>query len=196
MDKDFLLEGYGLSYGPEAGPWNLSKVNLYIEYLFRKFFEDNFNVKPGCCICNVGIGAGEWDKYLSYYLADSGKLTSIDIDSEICRQLSERLENEKNPYKIEVINKDVNLVTDKNGYFDIVTIMGSTRRESGEYDKTLESCVKMLKKGGQLFYSTLEKDETMDDFIQFSIKNNIKIENYLYETIDNYAIRFWKATKR
>ncbi|WIV11529.1 hypothetical protein [Proteiniborus sp. MB09-C3] len=60
MDKDQLLKIYGSIYGPEAGPWNLSKESIYIEYLFRKFYEDNFRCIKNIKVCNVGIGAGEW----------------------------------------------------------------------------------------------------------------------------------------
>jgi hypothetical protein len=33
MDKDFLLKTYGACYNAEAGPWNLSLVNKYLESL-------------------------------------------------------------------------------------------------------------------------------------------------------------------
>ena len=47
MDKDFLLKTYGQCYGPEAGPWNLSVENKYLEYMFTKFFENNFSINEG-----------------------------------------------------------------------------------------------------------------------------------------------------
>ena len=79
MDQDFLLRVYGQCYDAEAGPWNLSLENKYLEYMFAKFFEENFEVGNNANICNIGIGAGYWDRYLSYQL-DGGTLTSIDID--------------------------------------------------------------------------------------------------------------------
>lgn len=41
MDQDFLLRVYGQCYDAEAGPWNLSLENKYLEYMFAKFFEEN-----------------------------------------------------------------------------------------------------------------------------------------------------------
>ena len=32
MDQDFLLKAYGALWGPEAGPWNLSVEQKYLEY--------------------------------------------------------------------------------------------------------------------------------------------------------------------
>ena len=75
MDQDFLLKAYGALWGPEAGPWNLSVEQKYLEYRITAFFEENFPVARGADICNIGIGAGYWDRYLSYRL-DGGSLTS------------------------------------------------------------------------------------------------------------------------
>lgn len=79
IDKDFLLKTYSQMYAPEAGPWNLSVENKYLEYRFAQFFRDHFPVKEGTALCNIGIGAGAWDRFLSYQLR-CGALTSIDID--------------------------------------------------------------------------------------------------------------------
>ena len=75
----FLLRAYGACWGPEAGPWNLSVQNKYLEYMFARFFEEHFPLPEYVRICNIGIGAGYWDRYLSYQLR-GGSLTSIDVD--------------------------------------------------------------------------------------------------------------------
>lgn len=106
MDKDFLLKAYGECCGPDAGPWNLGVKSKYLEFMLTKFFEENFDIKQGYDICNIGIGAGYWDRYLSYKLID-GTLTSIDIDEECCHQLKEGLINECNPNTVKIINSDV-----------------------------------------------------------------------------------------
>ena len=118
MDKDFLLRSYGECYDKDAGPWNLGVKNKYLEYMIAKFFEENFAVSEGENICNVGIGAGYWDRYLSYQLK-GGSLTSIDIDEECCRSLKEGLINEHNPNSVEVIHSDVMLVEGFENKFDI-----------------------------------------------------------------------------
>lgn len=102
----FLLQTYSQMYAPEAGPWNLSAENHYLMYRFTDFFEKHFMVAEGTNICNIGIGAGEWDHYLSYKLK-GGTLTSIDRLEICCRQLEERLICEGNPNAVKVICSDV-----------------------------------------------------------------------------------------
>lgn len=74
MDREFLLKTYGQCYDAEAGPWNLSLQNKNLEYVITRFFEENFTVRQGADLCNIGIGAGYWDRYLSY------RLTGRDAD--------------------------------------------------------------------------------------------------------------------
>ena len=74
MEQAFLLRAYGACWGPEAGPWNLSVQNKYLEYMFARFFEEHFPLPEYVRICNIGIGAGYWDRYLSY------RLTGRDAD--------------------------------------------------------------------------------------------------------------------
>lgn len=60
MNKDFLLKTYGQCYSVEAGPWNLSIENKYLEYMFAKFFEENFEIQNGrisaISVSGQGIG--------------------------------------------------------------------------------------------------------------------------------------------
>ncbi len=57
MEQAFLLRAYGACWGPEAGPWNLSVQNKYLEYMFARFFEEHFPLPEYVRICNIGIGA-------------------------------------------------------------------------------------------------------------------------------------------
>ena len=112
----FLLRTYSQMYGPEAGPWNVSVENKYLMYRFAEFFEKNFQVRETDDICNIGIGAGEWDEYLSWKLK-KGTLTSIDRLEICCRQLEQRLIAEENPNKVRVIRADAGeLALDEGGY--------------------------------------------------------------------------------
>lgn len=61
-----LLRVYGDCWGGEAGAWNTSLQNKYLEYMFDRFLEENFPVEETDAILNIGIGAGYWDRYLSY----------------------------------------------------------------------------------------------------------------------------------
>lgn len=194
MDKDFLLEAYGECYSPEAGPWNLSLTNKYLEYMITKFFEENFEIKENAKICNIGIGAGYWDRYLSYKLK-GGTLTSIDVDEECCRQLKECLQNEKNTNPIEIIQSDVTVVNDKDSSFDIITMIGSTRIESGFYEQTIFKALDMLKNGGNLYYQTLDRNETKEDFQKVCDKYGVTIEEYYLDESYGYKAQYWKVRK-
>ena len=194
MNKDFLLKTYGQCYDSEAGPWNLSVENKYLEYMLAKFFEENFLVTERTCICNVGIGAGYWDRYLSYKLKD-GTLTSIDIDEVACRQLRECLINEKNPNKVTIIHSDVLSVDGLDNQFDIVTMVGSTRMESGLYESILEKALSFLKNGGSLYYQTLDEAETKEAMVALCEKNDIKIDNYFLDPNYGFNAQYWKITK-
>ncbi len=193
-DKDYLLNAYGQCYGPDAGPWNLSLKNKYLEYMFAKFFEENFVIKRGDSICNIGIGAGYWDRYLSYKLND-GTLTSIDIDSECCYQLKASLINEHNPNPVEIIHSDVMLVKGLKEAFDIVTMVGSSRLESGVYEQILEKAFSFIKYGGSMFYQSLDKEENVNDFFTLCMDNNMTVDNYLLDTAYDFKAQYWKITK-
>lgn len=194
MDKDFLLETYGACYGAEAGPWNLSLQNKYLEYMFAKFFEENFPVLQGSDLCNIGIGAGYWDRYLSYRL-NGGTLTSIDRLEVCCRQLEACLENERNPNPVRVIHSDVMLLDGLAGRFDIVTMVGSTRLESGLREAVLAKAVSLLKPGGSLYYQTLDKEETKDWVTDFCERSTAAVEAYLLDTQYGFRAQYWKLTK-
>lgn len=195
VDKDFLLKTYGQCYDAEAGPWNLSLQNKYLEYAITKFFEENFPIPRGAAICNIGIGAGYWDRYLSYRL-NGGMLTSIDILEICCRQLEECLVNECNPNPVRVIHSDVMQLEGLSDDFDIVTMVGSARRESGLREAVLSKAVSLLKNGGSLYYQTLDEDETEDWVRDFCEKRPVTVEAYLLDTAHGSKAQYWKLTKR
>ena len=194
MDKDFLLKIYGACYDAEAGPWNLSLENKYLEYMFARFYEENFPVPQGAEVCNIGIGAGYWDRYLSYRL-NGGKLTSIDIQEICCRQLEECLKNERNPNPVRIIHADAMLLDELTEQFDIVTMVGSARLESGLHEEILGKAVSFLKPGGSLYYQSLDKDETEEWVTAFCARNAVRKETYLLDTNYGYRAQYWKLTK-
>ena len=194
-DKEFLLKTYGEEYGPDAGPWNTSVRSKYLEYRIAAFFEENFTVNDGNNICNIGIGAGSWDRYLSYNLK-GGALTSIDIDEECCKLLELKLENENNPNSVEIINSDVLLIEGLDNSFDIVTMVGSTRLESGLFENILLKAIKLLKPGGCFYYQTLDKNEERERFENICKLSGMRIEKYLLDTKYGFKAQNYKAVKQ
>lgn len=194
MDHEFLLTKYSDVYGMEAGPWNLSVANKYLEYRITAFYEENFSIPSGAEICNVGIGAGCWDRYLSYHLC-GGNLTSIDIDGEICRALELGLKCEGNPNPVTVIHDDVMNCTDLVGRFDIVTMVGSTRMETGLFEEILEMLFSFLKPNGSLYYQSLEQEEDRAAVEALCRENHMKTERYERDVRYGYTAHYWKIVK-
>ena len=191
MDKDDLLKIYGSLYGLEAGPWNLSLEQKYLEYRITQFFEENFPVPEGAQVCNVGIGAGYWDRYLSYNLK-GGSLTSIDRDREICEAYAACLKNEGNPNPIEIISKDVMDCGEWRDRFDIVTMVGSARMESGLFEDILEMLFSFLKPGGGLYYQSLDPKEDPEAVQALCGKEGLKIQAYLLDEAFGRKAQYWK----
>lgn len=194
MDKDFLLDVYGRCWDPEAGPFNLSVENKYLEYQIAKFFEDHFSVAEGADICNIGVGAGYWDRYLSYKLR-GGSLTSVDVLADCCWALREGLENEKNPNRVTVINADVMTLAGMEGSFDIITMIGSTVRESGLGAAIVEKALSMVRPGGCLYLQTLFVDEG-DCLVQAVCKRcGAAVTAHLHDTAHGFDAQYWKLEK-
>lgn len=194
LDRDFLLRTYSQMYAPEAGPWNLSVENKYLEYRFAQVFRDHFPVKEGAELCNIGIGAGAWDRSLSYQLK-GGTLTSIDMDPLCCRQLREGLRFEENPNAVEVLCADA-MTLDLTGQCDIVTLVGSTVTESGLGLRLLERAMTFLKPGGRLFYQSIGPEpESMDDVTRLAHRMGLSVSFYEAEKVDDLYCAYWAITK-
>ena len=186
----FLLKTYSQMYGPEAGPWNLSVENKYLMYRFADFFEKNFTVREGDCICNIGIGAGEWDEFLSYKLK-KGTLTSIDRLEICCRQLEERLFWEENPNEVKVVCGDaMELSFDRQ--FEIVTMVGSTAMESGTDTALLEKAMGFVKNGGAIYYQSIDENEDCNGILKIAFDRGLKLAAFAEENAYGFMSRYYK----
>ena len=191
MDEmQFLLQSYSQVYDPEAGPWNLSLENKYLEFKITEFFEKHFVVTETTNICNIGIGAGEWDRYLSYKLKD-GSLTSIDRLPLCCRQLESRLRYENNPNQVYVICTDaMNLLNDTQ--YDIVTMIGSTEKESDSSIALLQKACSLVKPGGSLYYQSLDEKEDCNQIIKTVFANNMQLAAFLEDHAYGFKCHYYK----
>ncbi len=189
----FLLHTYAQMYAPEAGPWNLSVENKYLEYKFADFFETRFEVSKGANICNIGIGAGEWDIYLSYKL-NGGSLTSIDRTEVCCKQLEQRLICEGNPNDVRVICSDV-MELDLPGSFDIVTMVGSTVVEGGIGLALLEKAMSIVKVGGAIYYQSLDEREDCNTVVQTAFGQGLRLEAILEDHAHGFCCHYYKFSR-
>ena len=182
-EKDYILEYYSEFNNEECGKWNTSLKAKWYDYRITEYFEENFNLKNAKSICNIGIGPGHFDRYLSYHMNDECKLISIDIDSDITETFRLCLENEKNNRNIEIVNKDIFAYNPKTK-FDIITMIGSTVKEIGSYTETFKKVTSIINDYGELFYSCVSKDETKEQLMEalnntgFVISDYLKLEKY------------------
>ena len=192
-EMQFLLQSYSQAYDSEAGPWNLSLENKYLEFKITEFFEKHFVVTETTNICNIGIGAGEWDRYLSYKLK-GGSLTSIDRVPICCRQLECRLRCENNPNRVYVICTDaMNLLNDTQ--YDIVTIIGSTARESNSAISLFQKACSLVKPGGSLYYQSLDENEDCNQILKTAFASNMQLSAFLEDHAYNFRCCYYKFYK-
>ncbi len=191
---EFLLRTYSQMYGPEAGPWNLSVENMYLMYRFSDFFEKHFVVSEKANICNIGIGTGEWDRYLSYKLKQ-GSLTSIDQVEICCRQLEQRLVCEGNPNDVRVVCSDA-MALDFDGRFDIVTMVGSTVLESGIGLSLLKKAISFVKTGGTVYYQSLDEKEDCNAVIQTAFHHGMSLGAFCEDNAYGFHCHYYQFEKR
>lgn len=190
----FLLQTYSQMYAPEAGPWNLSVENKYLEFRFREFFEKHFDISKKAQVCNIGIGAGEWDTYLAYKLPE-GTLTSVDMIDVCCRQLEERLICEGNPNRVNVICADA-MTLDFTEQFDILTMVGSTAIESGNGMALLEKASTFVKDGGAIYYQSLDYKEDCNVVMQTAFQCGMSLAAFVEDTAYGFRACYYKFEKR
>ncbi len=190
----FLLQTYSQMYAPEAGPWNLSVENKYLEYRFRDFFEKHFTIPKNAQICNIGIGAGEWDIYLSY--KSSGvTLTSIDVLEVCCKQLEERLICEGNPNHVTVVCADA-MTLEYNAQFDILTMVGSTAMESGDGMTLLAKASRFIKDGGAIYYQSLDENEDCNVVMQTAFQCGMSLAAFTEDNAYGFRCHYYKFEKQ
>lgn len=148
----------------------LSPKSLYLEFETRDFFVRNFKVFDGINAINIGIGVGEWDDYLGYFMNGLGRLTSIDIDQDICNIFRYRQRREGHPNSSKIICEDFLTCKLQRMNYDLVTMIGSALQETGAYREVFEKISYILKPNGYLMYM---------DFDNYN--NKEKLQEILHE---------------
>lgn len=162
---------------PEGGAENnLSPESHYFCFGAGDFVRRYYTLSHGVQVCNVGIGVGEWDDYLGYWLRDWGTLTSVDIDTNICEVFAYRQKRERHHNSSRVVNEDIFKTTLAHDSFDLVTIIGSTPQNTRNPAGALDRCFDLVKPGGNLLYMGTIEPATGDWF-----------ERYLQST--SYAVK-------
>ncbi|MCJ8013211.1 class I SAM-dependent methyltransferase [Paenibacillus sp. KQZ6P-2] len=190
MSDQKLLQYYLNMREPEAYQWNISPRSLYLDFETRDFLIRNFEVFVGMKACNIGIGVGEWDDFLGYFLKDYGQLTSIDIDQEICEIFEFRQQREGHTNSSVVICGDFLTCMLPSMEYDLVTMIGSALNEIGEYRKTFEKISDIMKPNGQLMYMDFNNYHKKEELL--SVLHDLNMELERLEEYDRYpSITFY-----
>lgn len=129
--------------------WNLSPECAYLfGFQVRDFLRRTIPLTDQMQICNIGIGAGEWDDFLGYWSVNHGRVTSVDIDRDICEVFAYRQQRERHPNPSEVVREDLFCTTLPPASFDLVTIIGSTAQETGDPARALAASMALVREGG------------------------------------------------
>ncbi|MNC39368.1 Ubiquinone/menaquinone biosynthesis C-methyltransferase UbiE [compost metagenome] len=144
----------------------------------------------------MGIGTGDWDDYLGYWLKGKGSLTSIDIDESICGIFEYRQQRERHPNPAKVVCRSVFDSGLPQETFDIVTLIGSAINESGDFKKCLDSCFRLIKHGGHLMFMASLKYtpvEMLEEYISNTTYHIVQKD--LYEAFAAYPFFISKIRK-
>ncbi len=137
----------------DAERWNLSPERLYLDCWTRWFLREHLRPSGLEQACNVGIGLGEFDDWLGYWLEGHGQLVSIDIDGNLVQRFVERQAREKHPNPSRAVHAA--LLRADLGTFDLVTMVGSTVHETHAPARALRCAQRWVKPGGWLFATVL-----------------------------------------
>lgn len=182
-----LLNYYLALKSPEAGEWNASPENLHAEWATRDFVRKYASLDAYTRVCNVGIGTGDWDDFLGYWLREKGCLTSIDIDSDICEIFAYRQRREGHPNPSNVLNKSLFDSALSKGTFELVTIIGSAVVEAGAMESCLDGCLGLLKKGGYLMFMAHSRSAPIEGVLQYVKDNGLQLaRSQRYEMLPRY----------
>ncbi|MDQ6417877.1 class I SAM-dependent methyltransferase [Paenibacillus sp. LHD-117] len=195
MDEK-LLNYYLELRSPDSGEWNLSPQCLHTELITRDYISKSFAVTNSLQVCNVGIGMGDWDNYLGYWLNGRGTVTSIDINKAICEifEYRQRREGHPNPSKVlcmSIFDEGVPAAE-----FEIVTLIGSAINETGNFNKCLDSCFGLLKPGGHLMFMANTRKSPVEMVEQYIRSTEHQMEELnTYDAFPEYPFYICKIKK-
>jgi SAM-dependent methyltransferase len=156
-DGDDHLLRYYLARGGTDASWNLSAEAAYFDFRARDFLERHAERPLPADVVNLGIGVGLWDDFLGYWLGDTGRVVSVDIDGEVATMLRLRQRREEHPHPAEVVCADLLGDALRPESFDLATLVGSTPIETGDPARAVAAAFGLVRRGGQLFVAGLDE---------------------------------------
>lgn len=196
MNDHRLLEFYLERFGPEAQRWNLFPQNLSAELNSRRSLLQWVKPFRAMRVCNIGIGVGEWDDFLGYWLHGRGRLISVDRDRRICEVFKYRQKRERHPNPAAVTCRDFVQKPLPSAQFDLVTLIGSTAHESQAYGACITACLSLLRSGGRLFYMDFARYHKPAEFLTAARRAGGKLESRAKSTAFSDFVVLVKKTNK
>lgn len=121
---------------------------------------DQFKIKEGSCVADLGCGPGFFTLPLSKRLGRDGKIFAVDTDAIMLRHLNENLRNTlfEKP-KIETIEADVSNSGIPDGCTDLV-LFANLLHDLDDPKVFLKEVDRMLKEGGKVLDIDWHKSDT------------------------------------
>ncbi|MNJ45273.1 ubiquinone/menaquinone biosynthesis methyltransferase [compost metagenome] len=196
MNDEKLLQYYLELKGPDAGEWNSSPECIHTQLVTRNYVKNTFDIFNGIEVCSVGIGTGDWDDYLGYWLKGKGRLTSIDIDESICEIFEYRQMRERHPNPSKVLCRSIFDSDLPKESFDLVTLIGSAINETGDFKKCLDSCFRLVKHGGHLMFMASLKHAPVEMLEEYISNTTYHImQKDIYANFPEYSFLISKIRK-
>ncbi len=155
--------------------WMLSPERLYLDCWTRYFLREHLDPAEIRTACNVGIGAGEFDDWLGYFLLGHATLTSVDIDHTVVQAHRARQDRLGHPNPSRVVHGD--LLQADLGPFDLVTVVGSTVHETHAPARALQVAQAWVRPGGW-FYATILHSMGNPKSLLPELRGKLRIQEY------------------
>ena len=87
----------------------------------------------------------------------------------------------------------MNLLNDTQ--YDIVTMIGSTAKESNSAIALFQKAVSLVKPGGSLYYQSLDGNEDSNQIIKTAFANNMQLSTFLEDHAYGFKCHYYKFCK-
>ncbi len=94
-----------------------------------------------------------------------------------------------------MIHADLLTVDGLDNRFDLVTMVGSTRLESGSYAPMLSKAMSLVRPGGSFYYQTLDGTEEKAAFFRLCEQNGLTVGRYQLDEAYGFRAQYFKAVK-
>lgn len=115
----------------------------------RRETVDNFNLKPGDVVLDLGCGPGLWTHLLAEKVKPNGRVVGLDFSQNLIKCAMENLKNDPLSKIIEFRKENFYDISFEENTFDFI-FFGNCFAYISDYFKVLEEMKRVTKKGGRI----------------------------------------------